>query len=88
MVFRTMTLDCAGVGSPDARLIDRIARLRLTAARHGVRLLLANVNQALNGLIDFCGLAEVLGIEPRRQPEQREQPCGVEEESHLGDPAL
>ena len=72
--------------APDASTIDLLARLQLSAARIGRRLLLRSVPADLERLIDFAGLADVLRIEPRRQPEQREEPCRVEEESQLTDP--
>jgi hypothetical protein len=40
----------------------------------------------LHELITFVGLAEVLGLEPRGQAEEREEPVGVEEERELDDP--
>ena len=74
--------------APDASTIDLLARLQLSAARIGRRLLLRSVPADLERLIDFAGLADVLGIEPRRQAEQREEPCRVEEERQLDDPAF
>ena len=62
----------------DLRAVDFLARLRL---RTGARLVRAP--RELWELLDLCGLVEVLG-----QPEQREQPRGVEEECQLDDPAL
>jgi anti-anti-sigma regulatory factor len=88
MVFRSMILDCAGVQTPDARAIDRLARLQLEAGRHGVRLRFVNVNQQLYLLIEFCGLTEVLSVQVERQAEQGEQPGGVQEERDLRDPAV
>jgi hypothetical protein len=44
----------------------------------------------LRVLLDFMGLAAVLRcelrVEPRRQPEEREQRLGVQEEGELDDP--
>jgi anti-anti-sigma regulatory factor len=74
--------------APDASTIDLLARLQLTAARLGRRLLLRSVSTDLERLIDFAGLADVLRVEPRRQPEQREEPCRVEEERQLPDPPV
>jgi anti-anti-sigma regulatory factor len=73
---------------PDAATIDLLARLQLSALRLGRRILLRSVSGDLERLIAFTGLADVLRVEPRRQPEQREQPPGVEEERQLTDPAL
>lgn len=69
MVFRTIDLDVSGLRHVDVGTIDWIARLTLAARRAGVRLCLKNPNQALVGLVQFCGLGDVLGVEPRRQAE-------------------
>jgi ABC-type transporter Mla MlaB component len=57
-------LDLAGLQRVDVGTVDWIARLNYAARRTGIRLRLKNVNQALAGLICFCGLAEALGLEP------------------------
>ena len=88
MLFRSMVLDCAGVRTPDARTIDRLARLQLTARRQGIRLQLLNVNQALFLLIEFCGLSGALWVEAGRQAEEGEEPGGIEEKRDLRDPAV
>jgi hypothetical protein len=59
----------------DLRTVDLLARLRLaTGAR------LAWAPGELWDLVELCGLREALG-----EPEQREQPLGVEEEVQLPD---
>jgi anti-anti-sigma regulatory factor len=63
-----------------------LARLRLEARRAGVELRLFDVAPRLHELIALAGLEEVLGVEPRRQLEEREERLGVEEEGQLGDP--
>ncbi len=68
--------------------IDLLARLHLAARRCGNRLRLRYVSDELRELIAFCGLEEALGLEQRREPEQREQRGGVEEERELDDPSL
>ena len=40
----------------------------------------------LQELLGLCGLGGVLGVEVGRQPEQREERVGVEEERQLDDP--
>ena len=70
----------------DLGTVESLARLRLAARRSGVELRLRHVPSELRELITFVGLAEVLGVEPRRQAEEREQRLGVEEERELGDP--
>jgi hypothetical protein len=71
----------------DLRLVDALARLRLEAARAGYRVRLAHAPAELAELVELAGLSGTLGLELRRQPEEREEPLGVEEEGQLGDPA-
>ena len=54
-------------------VVDRIARAQLEARRRGRRISIRNVGAELRGLLDLTGLAGVLALEPRRQPELREQ---------------
>jgi hypothetical protein len=68
--------------------LDRLGRLALAARRTGRELRLSNASRALVELVRFAGLAEVLRLELQRQPEQREQRLGVEEERELTDPPL
>jgi hypothetical protein len=73
----------------DARSIDALARLQLTARRLGRRIRLHGTSRELDALLSFCGLADVVGgggpsrleLLGRclRQPEEREQPRSVEE---------
>ena len=63
---------------PDLALVDALARLQLDARRRGGRLRLRNVTDELRGLLELVGLADVLAVEPRREPELGEQ-LGVEE---------
>ena len=67
----------------DLGAIDALARLRV-----GRPLVLSCASAELCDLIRFCGLEGVLGVEREREPEQREDPGGVEEERQLGDPPL
>ena len=71
----------ASVGS-----LDRLARLQLTAQRTGHELRLRHASRELVELARFSGLAEALRLEPQRQPEEREERRGVEEERELLDP--
>ena len=81
--------DVGAVVSPDAVTVDALARLQLVARRVGRRVLLLHAGRDLLDLLDLMGLANVvplcgdLSLEPRREAEQREEPCGVEKE---GDP--
>jgi anti-anti-sigma regulatory factor len=69
MTIGPIILDCAMRDEPDAGTIDQIACLQLAARRNAVDLRLANASRSLRELIDLCGLAEVLRVEPERQPE-------------------
>jgi anti-anti-sigma regulatory factor len=71
----------------DLATVDALARLQLDARRRGSPLKLRDPSPQLRDLIELCGLAEALGVEPRGDPEQLEQPLGIEEERHLGDGA-
>jgi ABC-type transporter Mla MlaB component len=79
---------------PDAVAIDALARVQLTARRQGRRIELDGVGAELRELLVFAGLVEVLplvaasGVEPRGQPEEREQAPGVQEEADPGDRAV
>ena len=68
--------------------IEALARLRLAARRAGIDLRVRGASAELRELAAFLGLEEALGLEPRRQPEEREERVGVEEEGELGDAAL
>jgi STAS domain len=74
----TFTVDVQGVDL-DAVTVDALARLQLAAGRFSCRLVLRNAAPELLELVEFMGLAEVLmvdrfglGVEPRRQSEERE----------------
>lgn len=84
----TVTCDVAALTHPDAGVIGALARLGLIARRLGVELRLSHVSDELAELLRLAGLDEVLGVEPRGQPEEREQRLGVQEEGDVGDPAL
>lgn len=83
-----VVVDCARSEVTDLGLVDRLARLGLEARRRGRGLVLRDPSPRLVELIRLCGLAAVLRAEPQRQPEQREQPLGVEEKCDLGDPSV
>jgi STAS domain len=77
-----------GALAPDVTAVDALARLQLTARREGLELRLQGASRELRDLLAFAGLDGVLRVEPRRQPEQREERLGVEEERHLDDPPV
>ena len=83
-----IAVDLAAVDRPDAVLVDALARLELAARRAGGTLSVRNAPRGLGDLVDFMGLAEVLRLEPRRQPEEREERLGVQEGRELDDPAV
>ena len=71
----------------DAVTVDALARLQLTAGRLGCRLRLRRASSELQELLAFMGLGDVvLRLEAGRQPEEREQRLGIEEERELDDP--
>jgi hypothetical protein len=81
----TVVCDVGGL-APDAEAVDVLARLQLAARRLGVEIRLRHASSELLELIAFAGLRDVLRVELERQPEEREQRLGVEEERELGDP--
>ena len=84
----TILCDVAALGRPDLGTVGALARLALEARELGFELRLVGAAGELRELIDFAGLEQVLlGVEPGRQAEQREQPLGVEEERQLADGA-
>jgi hypothetical protein len=83
----TIVLICElGSVQADVHVVELLARLQLLAHRLGGELQLRDCPQDLRLLLELTGLAEVLGLEPCRQPEQGEQPLGGEEEREVGDP--
>ena len=75
----------------DLVAVEALARLALTARRHGCRLRLRNPSHRLEQIIAFCGLGDVLPSEPsvgrrRGEAEEREQALGVEERVDRDDP--
>ncbi len=70
---------------PDVVTVEALARLSLTARRHGWRLVLGGADAALLEVVGLLGLTGVL-FQPVRQPEQREQAGGVEEVVDRRDP--
>jgi hypothetical protein len=81
----TVVLDCSALGEPDAGQLDSLARLHLDLQRRHCLLRLTNAGDGLRQLIDFAGLAGVLGVEMGGEAEEREDPSRVEEEGELGD---
>jgi STAS domain-containing protein len=69
MTVGTIILDCVRLDEPNVDTIDQIARLQLAARTNGADLRLANASRSLLELIDLCGLARALRVEPERQTE-------------------
>jgi len=83
-----LVCDVAAVTRPDAGTIEALARLQLTARRLGCQMRLRRPSAELAELLALFGLDDVLRVEPVRQPEQREEPLGVEERVEMGDPPV
>ncbi|GAA4937709.1 STAS domain-containing protein [Actinoplanes utahensis] len=79
--------DVAGLADPDVAAVEALARLRLTARRHGRRLVVTGAGPRLLLLIGLLGLTEVLP-QVGGQSEQGEQAGGVEEVVDPRDPAV
>jgi hypothetical protein len=62
-----------GVQCADVELVDALVRLQLAARRSGWRVCVRDVPDGLRCLLDLVGLAEVLRVEPGRQPEVGEE---------------
>jgi ABC-type transporter Mla MlaB component len=89
---RVVVCDVRAVGEPDAATVDALARLQLMARRMGKEIRLRDACADLRSLLRLAGLAEAipplagLPLEPGREPEEGEQPAGVEEERDPADP--
>jgi hypothetical protein len=81
-------LSCDARALPaDVAAVDALARLQLAARQAGFELRLIHASAELTCLIELTGLAGVLlRVESGRQPEEREQGLGVEEEGQFDDP--
>jgi anti-anti-sigma regulatory factor len=83
--------DVGAVVDPDVAAVDALARLQLAATRLGRRVCVRNASPEFRALLAFMGLAEVISLraplrlETRRQPEERKERVGVEEERELPD---
>jgi len=88
MARRSVICDCAEIRDPKLATIDQLARLALAARQLGCQVHLRHANPALLELIELAGLADILRVEVGREPEEGEEPGGVEEEGELTDPTL
>ena len=87
-----LVCDISGLEA-SAVAVEALASVLLTAHRRGRRCIMRGARRELEELIAFMGLDPVLRpvaasgcLETRRQPEEREQPGGVEEEHDPRDP--
>jgi ABC-type transporter Mla MlaB component len=89
-----LVCDVRALTHPDVATVGALARLQLTARRLGRRIQLRDPPLELRRLLELCGLADVLPagarlrLEPLGQPEEWEQPRGVEERVDGGDPPV
>lgn len=85
--------DVAGLVEPDCATVDAVARLQLDARRRGREIVLRNASAQLQELLELSGLTDVIrcadgsGVEVGRQPEEREEPRGVEKKGDAADPS-
>ena len=86
--------DLAQVTDADMATVDALARLALRARRLGCSISLRDPSSELCELVAFAGLGDVLPREPDTsveavgEPEEREEPLGVEEEGDPADPPV
>jgi ABC-type transporter Mla MlaB component len=89
--LNNLICDVGAVAHPDAGTVEALARMQLTARRHGGRLQLRRACGELRDLLALSGLTDVLPcdelpLEASGQVEEREPPGGVEEERDPADP--
>ena len=86
--------DLAQLTEADMGTVDALARLALGARRLGCSISLRDPSSNLCELLAFAGLGDVLprapasGVEVVGEPEQREEPLGIEEEGDPADPPV
>lgn len=83
--------DVTAVSEPDAGTVEALARMQLTARRHGGRLILRNACGKLRDLLGLSGLSDVLPCDELRlqasgHAEEREPAGGVQKERDPADP--
>jgi hypothetical protein len=84
----TADLECdvASVARPDLATVEALARVELSARRHGSDLRLRGASVELLELLALCGLPLELVPELEGEAEEREESGRVEEEGDAGDP--
>lgn len=84
--------DVGALTAPDIATVDALARLELTARRRGLEICFSRASPRLVELLALSGLLGVLAVngasrlEAQRQPEERKEVGGVQEEGDPGDP--
>lgn len=79
---RRIVCDVGALVDPDLGTVEALARLQLTVKRLGGALRLRGTSARLEELLALTGLEEVLlRLEAVGEPEEREEPLGVEEEA-------
>ena len=84
---RALVCDLSEVISPDLATVEALCHFRVALADEGYAVELRDASPGLLELLELCGLEGVLPLVHQGQPEEREQPGGVEEEVEPGDPA-
>jgi hypothetical protein len=79
--------DVNHVRRADLETVTALARVSLNARRLGTPIRFTNASPALQELIAFVGLGEVLFGRPERQAEEREERVGVQERVEADDPS-
>ena len=78
-----------GFTEADLGSVERLARMHLNVRRLGLVALFCHAPPALVALLELVGLGDVLQVasvvEPRREPEQREEPLRAEKRVHRRD---
>ncbi|TML04734.1 MAG: STAS domain-containing protein [Actinobacteria bacterium] len=82
-----MDCDVGHVRVADLATVGALARAYLNARRVGTRIRFTNASPALQELIAFVGLDDVLVGRPERQAEQREESVCVQERVEPDDSA-
>ena len=77
----------------NVRTVEALARLQLTARRHGRRIQLQRASRELEQLLEFVGLADVAAVRPAlggrsRHAEEREHPRRIEKRVDRDDPPV
>jgi ABC-type transporter Mla MlaB component len=66
-----VTCDVGRITDPDAGAVDAVARLQLTARRHGGSVRLRRASRDLRRLLDLAGLRHVIPSVPNPPPAAR-----------------